>query len=303
MSYSDLLAAFALQQGISSAADLVRDHAERYTYLLKTRDRARESISEIVSLTNQPVQGLQVLDIGSGLGSVAIELARAGAAVTAIEPNARWFSLAEENAKNEADILFVKADPVRAVTEQLTGQVFDLVIAYDVLHRVYDLGGLLEPLATTITPGGFLVFRVPNATSPSLVGGAGNSKRYGLPLVPPDYWFAFDASPWGQYHRRWAVYRAMIMGFGCDEPELSVGYADESHERARYRLRTELSQLKKGLKAENFPSQNAYIYARNAVRPFIREVETDIDTLSWDELNFKYRIGNITGMARPRVLR
>ncbi|MBV9859517.1 MAG: class I SAM-dependent methyltransferase [Alphaproteobacteria bacterium] len=301
MSYSDLLAAFAEQQGIGSAADLVRDHADKYTYLIKTRDRAREAIAEIVGLTEKPVQGLRVLDLGSGLGSIAVELARAGAKVTAVEPNARWVSLAEENARNEAEVSFVKADPVRALAEHLKGESFDLVIAFDVLHRIYDLSAVLDPLVAMTSSGGCLVFRVPNATAPALISGHGNPKRYGLALIPPDYWCAFDANPIGQYHRRWLVYRALLLGFGFAEPELSVGYVDESHERAQYRVRAELTQLKRGLKAELFPSQKAYIHARNAIKPYIREAESDTETLSWDALNLKYRLLNLTGAARPRI--
>ena len=302
MSYSDLLNAFAEQQGLASAADLVRDHGDKYTYLIKTRDRAREAIADIAALIDRPVQGLRVLDLGSGLGSIAVELARAGAVVTAVESNAKWISLAAENAKNEAEVHFIKSDPVRALADGLAGQSFDLAIAFDVLHRVYDLGAVLEPLLAMLRPRGALVFRVPNASAPSLIAGHGNAKRYAIALMAPDYWCAFDASPIGQYHRRWGVYRALMIGFGFDEPELSVTYVDETYERAQYRLRSELSQLKRGLKAEAFPNQKAYIYARNAIRPYIREAEADAEALSWNELNFKYRIPVVTGLVRPRAV-
>ncbi len=295
MSYSDLLSAAAKDAGIPSAAELVSKYGHKYLHLIKSRDRARELAAAYRALLDASFKGHKVLELGSGIGSLAIEFFHLGAEVTAIEPSARWMAMAEEHAKNEAKIAFIKADLLHGLAD-LPEKSFDTVLAVDTLPRIYDFAQLAQRLHALLKPGGALAFRIASGTSPATVD---DKRGLGLPLVPPDYWSAFVKAPIGQYHRAWNVYRALLLDAGFAEPVLSVPTVDESHERARYKIRAQLSLLKKKLKnRDTLADPKAYIYARNALKPYIHTVERDLETLSWEDLNLKYRAPNWTGVAR-----
>src|ERR1700761_2486515 len=117
MSYSDLLTAVAKDAGIPSAQELVAKHAHKYLHLIKSRDRARELVASFRALLDVSFKGQAVLELGSGVGSLSIEFAHLGAAVTAIEPSARWLGMAQEHARNEAKVEFVKADLLHSLQD------------------------------------------------------------------------------------------------------------------------------------------------------------------------------------------
>lgn len=295
MSYSDLLSAVAKDAGIPSAAELVSKHGQKYLHLIKSRERARELLATFQSLLDTSVKGRKVLELGSGVGSLAIEFSHLGADVTAIEPSVRWMSMAEEHAKNEAKVNFVKADLQHGLAE-LAEKSFDLIVAVDSLPKIYDFHQFAERLRGLLKPGGALAFRIPSGTAPTTVD---DKRGLGLPLIPPDYWSAFVASPIGLYHRPWGTYRALLKEAGFSEPVLSIGLVDESLERARYKIRAQVSVLKKKLKnKETLADPKAYIYARNALKPYIRSIKRDLETLSWEDLNLRYRAHNWCGIAR-----
>jgi ubiquinone/menaquinone biosynthesis C-methylase UbiE len=295
MSYSDLLNAVAKNDGIASAAELVSRHGHKYLHVIKSRDRARELAAGFRALLDVSFKGQSVLELGSGIGSMAIEFFHLGAEVTAVEPSVRWLAMAEEHAKNEAKVNFVKSDLAHSL-DDLKEHSFDTIVAVDTLPRFYDLFQAAERMRALLKPGGALAFRIPSGTAPSTID---DKRGIGLPLIAPDYWGAFVKTPIGQYHRPWGVYRALLKQAGFAEPVLSVPMVDESLERARYKVRASLSALKKKLKnKETLSDPKAYIYARNALKPYIRTVEHDLEQLSWEELNLKYRAPTWTGVAR-----
>jgi SAM-dependent methyltransferase len=297
MSYSDLLTAVAKDAGIPSAQELVAKHAHKYLHLIKSRDRARELVASFRALLDVSFKGQKVLELGAGVGSLSIEFAHLGAAVTAIEPSARWLSMAEEHARNEVKVEFVKADLLHSLQDFPEGS-FDTILAVDSLPKIYDLHQAAERLRSLLKPGGALAFRIPSGTSPTSVD---DKRGLGLPLIPPDFWSVFVKAPIGNYHRSWGTYRALLREAGFAEPVLSVPMVDESLERARYKIRAQLSMLKKKLKEkETLSDPKAYIYARNALKPYIRGVERDLEALSWEELNLRYRAPNWVGVARVK---
>ena len=290
-----MLNAVAKNDGIASAAELVSRYGQKYLHLIKSRDRARELVATFRGLLDVSFKDQKVLELGSGIGSVAIEFSHLGADVTAVEPSVRWFAMAEEHARNEAKVNFIRSDLLHSL-EEFTENSFDTILAIDSLPRFYDLYQAAERMRSLLRPGGVLAFRVPNGTAPSTID---DKRGVGLPLIAPDYWSAFVPSPIGHYHRPWGVYRALLKEAGFAEPVLSVPMADESLERARYKVRAQLSALKKKLKnKETLADPKAYIYARNALKPYIRNAEHDLEHLSWEALNLKYRAPAWTGVAR-----
>lgn len=295
MSYSDLLSAVARDKGIASAAELVAKHGHKYMHVIKNRDRARELAATFKTLLGSSLKGRKVLDLGSSMGGLAIELTHLGAEVTAVESNVKRLALAEEHARNEAKINFVKSDLQQAL-EEFGGKTFDVIFAIDTLPRIYDLDTGLSRLHALLKSGGALAFRIPNGTSPATID---DKRGLGLPLVPPDCWSAFVKTPVGQYHRSWNIYHALLKEAGFTAPELAVSMADESLDRARYKLRAQLTLLKRKLKnRETLSDPKAYIYARNALKPYIRNAEADLEMLPWDALNLKYRAPTWIGVAK-----
>ena len=96
-----------------------------------------------------------VLDVGAGTGRHAINLSRAGANVTAVEPNHRMLSKAREKAVAEnLAIEFLSGEVYSPLDDQ---RVFDLVLCCLVLSHVEDLRRGLKALCRRVAPGGHLV--------------------------------------------------------------------------------------------------------------------------------------------------
>lgn len=96
--------------------------------------------------------GDRVLEIGCGTGGMAIGLASSVASYTATDFSAEMIRIAR--AKPAPDTLhFETADAQRALDEAP----FDAVCAFNVLHLVDDLPGLLRQIHSALKPGGLLI--------------------------------------------------------------------------------------------------------------------------------------------------
>jgi SAM-dependent methyltransferase len=98
--------------------------------------------------------GKDVLDLGSGYGGRSVRYAELGARLCGIEPAERACSEAREF----AIIHKVKATFIVGIAESLPlpSDYFDLVISYDVLEHVCDVGKTLEECLRVLRPGGSL---------------------------------------------------------------------------------------------------------------------------------------------------
>ncbi len=97
----------------------------------------------------------RVLEIGCGTGGTAIRLAPQVASWTATDFSEEMVRIAR--AKPGADrVVFEVADAARA----LRGGPFDAVCAFNVLHLVDDLPGLLALIHGNLRPGGVLIAKV-----------------------------------------------------------------------------------------------------------------------------------------------
>jgi len=107
------------------------------------------------------VNGLRVLDLGTGVGHTAVALARAGARVVAIEPDAKQLGAAREAAESaEVHVELHQAD--YAELAFLHAEVFDVVLSVHALAGVEDLGRVFRQVHRVLKPDRPLVLTLPH---------------------------------------------------------------------------------------------------------------------------------------------
>jgi D-aspartate ligase len=106
--------------------------------------------------------GSRVLDVGTGAGVLAVELARRGYVVDAIDPSEAMVRLARERA-SEAGInekLTVEVGDAHALS--FAAQSFDLVVALGVLPWLHSPSVAVTEMARVLKPRGYVLFTSDN---------------------------------------------------------------------------------------------------------------------------------------------
>ncbi len=129
-----------------------------------------------------PLEGAQVLDVGTGGGLAAEALARRGAQVTAIDASPEMLSTAKLHAAGEGlEIGYVQA----SAEEWAAGHagLYDVVTCFEMIEHVPHPEQTLAALASLVRPGGSLVISTINRT-PKAYLGAVLAAEYILGWVP-----------------------------------------------------------------------------------------------------------------------
>jgi SAM-dependent methyltransferase len=123
---------------------------------------ALEPVAKVVVDRAEVKPGESALDLGSGTGNVALELARAGALVTAVEPSPRLRKVAGERAAEAGLAIDVRAGeaaeiPLDDGTADLIVSVFAVIFAPDPAAALAEMKRVLAPggriLLTAWVPG------------------------------------------------------------------------------------------------------------------------------------------------------
>ena len=136
------------------------------------------------------LQGLTILDIGCGAGILSEPLARLGARMTAIDPARRNIEAAKDHAAKTnlaIDYRCVAAEELAA-----GGEVFDVVLAMEVVEHVRDVGLFLTEAAAMMRPGGMLAAATLNRTL----------KSFAVAIVGAEYflhWLPRGTHNWSQF--------------------------------------------------------------------------------------------------------
>ncbi|MEY8842054.1 class I SAM-dependent methyltransferase [Cribrihabitans sp. XS_ASV171] len=98
----------------------------------------------------------EVLELGCGTGSTALLLSSHVARYVASDVSPRMIEIGREKARaqGETNVEFVASD---LRDTQLAGEVFDTVLALNLLHLVRDLPEALDRIHGMIRPGGLLI--------------------------------------------------------------------------------------------------------------------------------------------------
>ena len=153
------------------------------------RDRAAAHFGRDPKRLNS-LAGLRVLDIGCGGGLISEPLARLGATVVGIDPADRNVAVARHHAALSSLIIDYRAASVEALAE--AGEIFDVVLAMEVIEHVSDVGLFLDRAAATVKPGGLLFVATLNRTV----------KSFALAIVGAEYilrWLPRGTHRWEKF--------------------------------------------------------------------------------------------------------
>jgi 2-polyprenyl-6-hydroxyphenyl methylase / 3-demethylubiquinone-9 3-methyltransferase len=134
--------------------------------------------------------GLRVLDVGCGGGILSEPLARLGAHVVGIDPSESNIAVARHHAERSGLAIDYRAVTVEALAQ--SGQVFDIVLAMEVVEHVADLGLFIELAASVVAPGGLLFVATLNRTA----------KSFALAIVGAEYilrWLPRGTHRWEKF--------------------------------------------------------------------------------------------------------
>jgi 2-polyprenyl-6-hydroxyphenyl methylase/3-demethylubiquinone-9 3-methyltransferase len=140
--------------------------------------------------SNRPLDGLTLLDIGTGGGLVAEPMARLGAQVTGIDPSEKNIGIAGAHAAAMGlDITYCAAAAERLARD---GATFDIVLALEVVEHVADLGAFLSAASRLVRPGGIFVAATLNRTA----------RAYALAIIGAEYimgWLPRGTHDWNKF--------------------------------------------------------------------------------------------------------
>ncbi len=129
-----------------------------------------------------PLEGAQVLDVGTGGGLAAEALARRGAQVTAIDASPEMLSTAKLHAASEGlEIGYEQASAEEWAADH--AGLYDVVTCFEMIEHVPHPDQTLAALASLVRPGGSLVISTINRT-PKAYLGAVLAAEYILGWVP-----------------------------------------------------------------------------------------------------------------------
>ncbi len=143
-------------------------------------------------LTEGPLAGLRLLDIGCGGGLLSEPMARLGAEVVGVDAAAKNASVARlhaEQSKLEIDYRHGSAEDLLAEDEQ-----FDVILNMEVVEHVADVDLFLGACAEMLRPGGCMVAATLNRTP----------KSFALAIVGAEYvlrWLPRGTHDWRKFVR------------------------------------------------------------------------------------------------------
>lgn len=137
-----------------------------------------------------PLDGLRILDIGSGGGLLSEPLARLGGHVTGIDPAPNNVAAAARHAADGGVSVDYRVATAEALAE--AGDTFDAVLALEVVEHVPNPDAFIATACALVRPGGLLVLSTLNRTA----------KSFALAIVGAEYvlrWLPRGTHKWSQF--------------------------------------------------------------------------------------------------------
>jgi 2-polyprenyl-6-hydroxyphenyl methylase / 3-demethylubiquinone-9 3-methyltransferase len=153
------------------------------------RDRAAAHFDRD-PLQRDSLAGLRVLDIGCGGGILCEPLTRLGASVVGVDPSESNILVAQQHAARSGLTINYRNSTVEALAE--AGEVFDVVLAMEVVEHVADVPLFVKLAAKTVKPGGLMFVATLNRTA----------KSFALAIVGAEYilrWLPRGTHQWDKF--------------------------------------------------------------------------------------------------------
>ncbi|HEY6259028.1 MAG TPA: bifunctional 2-polyprenyl-6-hydroxyphenol methylase/3-demethylubiquinol 3-O-methyltransferase UbiG [Xanthobacteraceae bacterium] len=134
--------------------------------------------------------GLRILDIGCGGGILSEPLARLGAAVVGADPSQSNIAVARKHAEQSGLAIDYRNTTAESLAD--AGEIFDLVLAMEVVEHVADVSLFIDRAAAMVKPGGLMFVATFNRTLQALV----------LGIVAAEYilrWVPRGTHQWGKF--------------------------------------------------------------------------------------------------------
>jgi 2-polyprenyl-6-hydroxyphenyl methylase/3-demethylubiquinone-9 3-methyltransferase len=134
--------------------------------------------------------GLRILDIGCGGGILCEPLARLGATVVGADPSEHNIAVARLHAAQSGLAIDYRGTGVETLAQ--AGEMFDVVLAMEVVEHVTDVGLFVGLAAATVKPGGLMFVATLNRTA----------KSFALAIVGAEYllrWLPRGTHRWAKF--------------------------------------------------------------------------------------------------------
>jgi SAM-dependent methyltransferase len=177
--------------------------------------------------------GERALDLGCGTGNAALELARAGAAVVAVDPSPRLVEVARERAASEMLTIEVRQGEAAAIP--LADDSVDLIVSVFAVIFAAEADAAIAEMKRVLAPGGRIVLT-------AWVPGVGVGKAYavvgpalraaiGAQTPPPPFAWHDHAtlSALAEHHGLVTTTEEMAIVFTAESPEAYVELDATTH--------------------------------------------------------------------------
>ena len=156
--------------------------SESLTKNIKKTDE--QSIVSPSESCTKPLLGLKILDVGCGAGILSEPLARLGASVTGLDASVENIEMAKQHASTDPDLPSITYHclPVEDFCQD-EPQLFNCVIASEIVEHVSDASVFLEACGKLVRPGGSIFVTTLNKTAISFLFGK-VAAEYIMRIVP-----------------------------------------------------------------------------------------------------------------------
>ncbi|MGZ3215572.1 bifunctional 2-polyprenyl-6-hydroxyphenol methylase/3-demethylubiquinol 3-O-methyltransferase UbiG [Paracoccus sp. T5] len=181
----------------------------------------------------RPFQGLRVLDIGCGGGLVAEPMARLGAEVVGADAAEGNIAVARVHADQQGLAVDYRATTAEALAD--AGEVFDVVLALEIVEHVADPAAFIATCQRLVRPGGLVILSTLNRTA----------RSFGAAILGAEWimrWLPRGTHDWNRFitpdelaakahaaglvvvDRRGMVFNPLTFGWRLSDRDLSVNY-------------------------------------------------------------------------------